>query len=251
MGRALTIDLAAYLASRQDALVAAAHRSARPRPLLAALSRHRDLPRRRRRPGKDRQPAARSGQPDRRSAADRGRNAARSFATSTSTPSLTAWRRASASTGSTARRALWFKWRRHAAQSAALALARRDGSEPGTVRLVRRFSEPLRRRVLLHLQTGSGKPDDAATFHSHLFPGATRTTAWASVTLKLPRTWDAGSAFTPFLRSNGPRSSGRSCFRSTRRCASESQEMRKRFKSGECGFASRSQPDQHCCFSSG
>ena len=50
MGRALTIDLGVYLASRQDALVLL--RTAPRTGLLAALPRHRKLSRRRRRPGK-------------------------------------------------------------------------------------------------------------------------------------------------------------------------------------------------------
>ena len=69
VGRALTLDLDAYLASRQDALLVL--RTALQRAgLLDAVSRDGNLSRRRRRAGEDDQPAARAGQSARRSAAD-------------------------------------------------------------------------------------------------------------------------------------------------------------------------------------
>ncbi len=75
VGRALTIDLAVYLASRQDALIllrtalrepGAPRIGLRPRigtRLFPALPRHRNLPRRRRRPGENHQPPPRPRQP--------------------------------------------------------------------------------------------------------------------------------------------------------------------------------------------
>ena len=74
VGRALSLDLGAYLASREDALVIL--RTAISRAgLFRTFPRHRELPRRRRRPGEDCQSAPRPLKPGRRSAVDRGRHA--------------------------------------------------------------------------------------------------------------------------------------------------------------------------------